>query len=42
MIEVRETVETVPGFGVTYRVKRRTWLLFGVIPVAWSRETVRG
>lgn len=42
MLTVREKVETVPGFGVTYRIRRRTWLLFGVLPVAWTRETERG
>ena len=42
MMKVRETIRTVPGFGVTYRIKRRTWLLFGVVPIAWSETMERG
>lgn len=42
LIKVREEIQVVPGFGVTYRITRRTWLLFGIIPIAWSKETKRG
>lgn len=41
VLRVRETVEVIPGFGVTYQVRRRTWLLFGIIPLVWAREIER-
>ena len=41
MLSVRETFDVVPGFGVTYRIRRRTWLLFGLLPVMWSEQTER-
>lgn len=42
MLTVREKTTTIPGFGVTYRVTERTWLLFGMVPVMWWRATERG
>ncbi|WP_254915610.1 hypothetical protein [Haematobacter massiliensis] len=41
MIKVRDSVEIVQGFGCRYRVVRRTWMLFGLIPVAWETRTER-
>lgn len=41
MLKLRETTETITGFGVRYRITRRTWLLFGILPVAWSETTER-
>ncbi|WP_254915488.1 hypothetical protein [Haematobacter massiliensis] len=41
MIKVRESFELVQGFGCSYRVVRRTWLLFGFIPVAWEKRMER-
>lgn len=42
VLKVKETIEVVQGFGVTYRIKRRTWLLFGVLPLLWVQNTERG
>lgn len=41
MLKARESNKTLSGFGVTYRITRCTWLLFGVIPLAWSKEVLR-
>lgn len=41
MLKACETFEAMPVFGVTYQIRRRTRLMFGVIPLAWSQETLR-
>lgn len=41
MLRVRETYEVLQGFGVRYRITRRTWWLFGVLPVAWATRMER-
>ena len=42
MLTVRESVEIVPGFGVTYRITRRTLLMFGLLPIMCWTSTERG
>lgn len=41
MLKVRETFETIEGFGCRYRKTTRIYLLFGIIPVYVTRVTTR-